>query len=79
MTKREIIRGELPVQKSRKKKMESPIEKEKKKVPKFDEQNEESLIRQLFEEKEQKPKETNEEELPYYEEDRNYHKKRLGE
>ena len=52
MAKREIIRGELPVLKSRKNKMDNPVQKEKKKVPKFDEQNEESLIRQLFEEKE---------------------------
>ena len=79
MEKREIIRGELPASRAKKKKLENPVQKSKKQVPKFDEQNEESLIRQLFEEKEQKPKETNEEELPYYEEDRNYHKKRLGE
>lgn len=78
MEKREIIRGELPVSRAKKKKMENPIQKEKKQLPKFDEQNEESLIRQLFEEKEQKQQEVDDD-LPYYEEDRNYHKKRLGE
>ena len=79
MEKREIIRGELPAERAKKKKLENPIQKAKKQVPKFDEQNEESLIRQLFEEKEQKQEDTIEEDLPYYEEDRNYHKKRLGE
>ena len=79
MEKREIIRGELPASRAKKKKLENPIQQAKKQVPKFDEQNEESLIRQLFEEKEQKQQETVDEDLPYYEEDRNYHKKRLGE
>jgi len=79
MEKREIIRGELPASRAKKKKLENPIQQAKKQVPKFDEQNEESLIRQLFEEKEQKQQETIDEDLPYYEEDRNYHKKRLGE